>query len=741
MMIQEISTPFISIRALYHVVRLVLAAALLLLLLISGLTAQHSVVLLDNGEKEYMLGKHLEYIEDYQGTLNFRDVQTGRASPQFAAFVGSVPNFGFTRSAFWFRWRMRPSVSLQTSWMLEIPNPHLGIVDLYEPQHNGEYLHRRAGYNVAFSERPIEHRNIIFPLSSSVLQAGDTTQYYYLRVASPITNVSIPLIIVSAQRLIESIYVSQAAFGLFYGIMFGLLAYNLFVFFSLRDFTYLIYTAYIFSLTFNFMYINGFSLQVLFRTVPAWEYYAGYISEGVVPVTSLLFTIVFLNTRHYTPRLHWLLWFWIGLTLVTTALVMNGNISRSWVIVRNLLVPVIIMVTAVLCQIRGQGAARFLIIAFALIWSHAIIFLLKVLALLPVNLWTQHGYQASAAVAVIVLSLALADRINILRKEKLQAQESASQQQQLMIQMLQESEQVLERQVAERTHDLQAANEEIQRQMFIQAEQAREIEIANSQLEELNSVLQTQNRELTEVNTEKNELMGIVAHDLKNPIGAVLGLAEMIQSGVVENNDIPKVAENIVRTAERMSDLVRNVLDVNRLEQGGMHLYFVTFDITSLVESVVWQYQAPAEAKQITPHFHAEATEEFPALIHADEQALSQVLDNLVSNAVKYSPQGKNIFVRVIRTEYSVRVEVQDEGPGISAEDQKRLFGKFARLSAQPTGGEHSTGLGLSIVKKLVEAMNGRVWCESELDKGIPGATFIVELPAAKQVEFVQHSV
>jgi signal transduction histidine kinase len=102
-----------------------------------------------------------------------------------------------------------------------------------------------------------------------------------------------------------------------------------------------------------------------------------------------------------------------------------------------------------------------------------------------------------------------------------------------------------------------------------------------------------------------------------------------------------------------------------------------------------------------------------------------QVLENLISNAVKYSPPGKNIFVRLRQQSGAIRLEVQDEGPGLSGEDQKKLFGKFARLSAKPTGGEHSTGLGLSIVKKMVEALTGRVWCESEPGRG---ATFIVEL-------------
>ena len=105
--------------------------------------------------------------------------------------------------------------------------------------------------------------------------------------------------------------------------------------------------------------------------------------------------------------------------------------------------------------------------------------------------------------------------------------------------------------------------------------------------------------------------------------------------------------------------------------------------------------------------------------------ALSQVLDNLVSNAVKYSPPNKNIWVDIQETTENVRIAIRDEGPGLSDDDKSKLFGKFARLSAQPTGGEHSTGLGLSIVKKMIEAMNGKVWCESELGHG---ATFFVEI-------------
>ena len=238
--------------------------------------------------------------------------------------------------------------------------------------------------------------------------------------------------------------------------------------------------------------------------------------------------------------------------------------------------------------------------------------------------------------------------------------------------------------------------------------------------------LAEKNNLLLELNREKSELMGIVAHDLKNPIGAIRGLAELVQQEIVKDKQVIEMSGQIVNTADRMLDLVKNMLELNKIEEGSFVLHFQKFDISTLVESTIWQYEHLASVKNIAMKF---LTDDTINEVLADEQALMQVLDNLVSNAVKYSPFDKTVTVGIESKQEAVRVYIQDEGPGISGEDMKKLFGKFARLSARPTGGEHSTGLGLSIVKKMVEAMNGRVWCESELGKG---ATFIVELPKAQ---------
>jgi PAS domain S-box-containing protein len=270
---------------------------------------------------------------------------------------------------------------------------------------------------------------------------------------------------------------------------------------------------------------------------------------------------------------------------------------------------------------------------------------------------------------------------------------------------------------------LRHTNEEILRQKDLLEEQALEIEIANSQLSAINEVLSERNKQLMELDREKNEFLGIVTHDLKNPIAAVRGLVGLVHDGVVEAEQAKEIHSQIAAAADRMMVLVDNLLDINRLESGAIAFQIVKFDMLPLVEGIVGQYQVQAEAKNITLCYSSASASNS---VFANEQAMIQVMDNIISNAVKYSPRGRSVFVRLSSSETTTRIEVQDEGEGISFDDMKKLFRKFTRLSARPTGGEHSTGLGLSIVKKIVEAMNGRVWCESELGKG---ATFIVELP------------
>jgi signal transduction histidine kinase len=279
----------------------------------------------------------------------------------------------------------------------------------------------------------------------------------------------------------------------------------------------------------------------------------------------------------------------------------------------------------------------------------------------------------------------------------------------------------------------------------------------NRRILEQQAALERSNAQLTELNNEKNEILGIVAHDLKNPLSNIKMLSKVLYEGSsnLSPEEIAEFSQDIQHSAHRMFEMINTLLDANALERGGVRVDIHVFDIVPIVNAVIHDYQARAAAKSITLHPEAslqQATQSGTVInILADMHIVYQMLDNLVSNAVKYSPYESTVRLNVLtnaeeiqehqqlsgefvsgnNTTASVLITVADEGPGITQEDRARLFGKFARLSAKPTGGEHSTGLGLSIVKKMAEMMNGRVWCESQPERGIKGAVFVLQLPAA----------
>jgi signal transduction histidine kinase len=227
-----------------------------------------------------------------------------------------------------------------------------------------------------------------------------------------------------------------------------------------------------------------------------------------------------------------------------------------------------------------------------------------------------------------------------------------------------------------------------------------------------------------EANAFKTELLGIAAHDLKNPLQSIIGFAQLIQE---DKDNKPKTnasAATIERVAQRMYKLIEELLNNVKLEMTGITLCKSNVVVADLLRAVVANYQAVAERKSQTIELDLDEN----CLAELDAERMREVFENLISNAIKYSPRSKTIRVSLKQVkEGAIRIAVKDEGQGLTEEDKAKLFGKFQRLSARPTGGESSTGLGLSIVRQLVELHGGKVWAESEGEN--KGATFFVELP------------
>ncbi|TAE29125.1 MAG: hypothetical protein EAZ92_06905 [Candidatus Kapaibacterium sp.] len=237
--------------------------------------------------------------------------------------------------------------------------------------------------------------------------------------------------------------------------------------------------------------------------------------------------------------------------------------------------------------------------------------------------------------------------------------------------------------------------------------------------------LAARNNMLQALNMEKNEFLGIAAHDMKNPLAQMTLSAGMIKrfADRLTPEELYTKADHIEMTAMRMSRIISKLLDINAIETGTMQLQLSGIELAHAVAVVVRDLRPIAERKGIMLIEEYEKNTESLHIL-ADPFALRSIIENIGSNAVKYSPPNTNVHFRLVRNGSFLRLAVADRGQGISKDDMTKLFGKFARLSSKPTAGENSTGLGLSIVKTLTEMLHGKVWCESDIGKG---TTFFTE--------------
>lgn len=242
-----------------------------------------------------------------------------------------------------------------------------------------------------------------------------------------------------------------------------------------------------------------------------------------------------------------------------------------------------------------------------------------------------------------------------------------------------------------------------------------------------NKLLEDKNNKLVELHNEKNEFLGIVAHDLKNPIAAIVLYTEIIKLNFskMTKDDVLASMTKIETTSKAMTNLLKDLLDINALESGLLSLNLESSDICTFVVDASESFSAMAKNKNI----NIETSVIDSLIVETDFSRIKQIIDNLVSNAIKFSPKEKTVYLRCFEMNGRAVIEVEDEGPGIKSEEMVKLFGKFNRLSARPTGNESSTGLGLSIAKKLTELMDGNIWCESEFGKG---AKFCLSLNLTK---------
>ena len=448
----------------------------------------------------------------------------------------------------------------------------------------------------------------------------------------------------------------------FLGVCLALSVYKLFLFASFRDPSYLYYVAFLVGAAVYWATAGGYTVPFLLgltgRGWPALNFYG----LAVAALAYGQFVRHYLETPRHAPRLDRVLIGVSGLWAVSVALSVAGAWTAGTTVAALAgLALVVVSFAAGVASVRvGFRPARDYLIAASPFLFVSVGYIALYFADPSLAGSARPALQVAMLVEAVLLARALSLRIQTLSAERTAA---------------------------------------------VAAHQAAEA--GRTALEEMSAF--------------KSRMLEVAAHDLRGPLGTIIGFADMIAFETPDRPDLRDYTDPIQRSAGRMLDLIDGLLGRAALDAKDFELAPSRVDLCALVRETAEDHRARSVEKAQTLSVRAPAR----AYAEVDPERIRAVLDNLVSNAVKYTPTGGSVELTVTAVETAVEVRVSDSGPGFTAEDREQLFEPFQRLSARPTGGETSTGLGLSIVKQIVDLHGGRIEVESEPGAG---AAFVVTL-------------
>lgn len=358
------------------------------------------------------LSPYLEYLEEGSKSLSIKDISSWRYKNKFKR-VKDV-NFGFARRPFWVRFSLRNSSKRPLKRLLEIGFPFLDHIELYEPDGKGSFNIYRTGRATPFYTREIKHRNFLFRIK---IPSGSSS--YFVRIDTE-SAMYFPMTLWTEETFWKSDHEAQFALGLYYGIMLVMALYNLFIFISLRDRAYLFYVIYIVSFALYQMTANGLAYEYLWPNWVWWNRNSTLFLAGVAMIWATFFTKDFLLTQRSVPFLDRVLNWIVILAIILSffSLIISYGIMLKITLFVAAIFVTFLLLSGLICLKRGQKSARFYIMAWFALLSGVMILILWNIGWLPSRFWSIYSIQFGSVMDVVLLSLALADRINELRNAR-----------------------------------------------------------------------------------------------------------------------------------------------------------------------------------------------------------------------------------------------------------------------------------------------------------------------------------
>lgn len=398
----------------------------------------------------------MRYLEDPDGKLTVDDVQR-RTAEFLTTDATKGVNFGYTPSAYWFHFTAAPTADLAANWLLEIAYPPLDSIDLYVvTERLTTLLH--AGDQAKFSARPIQHSNFVFPIQ---LPPGNESEVFF-RVTSSGT-MTVPATLWQPEVFARHSELRYGMFGIYFGWLLALGLYNLMLYFSTRERVFLAYVSFLFGFALASMSYTGLAAQFLWPEFPRWGDVALIVGLTLTVLFGANFTRVFLDTasgpRWIDAALKLIVW---GSVLVLLLLTLMPQRIPTIIIASFGFAFVLFgPVAGVLAVRRKHPGAPYFLAAWSFFFLGTMVFSLRNTGVIPTNTFTIYAIQLGSAIEMLLLSFALADRMNSLRREKEQAQLAVLAAEKTLVDTLRRSEAELEARVAQRTVDLESANQRL----------------------------------------------------------------------------------------------------------------------------------------------------------------------------------------------------------------------------------------------------------------------------------------
>lgn len=684
-----------------------------------------------------VIGDKMEILIDSNSTIS---LQKALQSNAYVHSKSKFPDFSITSYSYWLRFSVKNDISSRNLG-LQIVQPMIDKIDFYQLHGDSIIKSNSSGQWLPFDNRLIRHQTYIYPL---ILSQGESNTFY-LHIRSG-KQLVLPIYLGTTEQVIESAMNKDISFGIYIGIILVMLLYNLFIYTSVKDKNYLYYVSYLAIALIAQCCIEGYVFRYLLPNSPHLADLSVYIGSALIGIAAIEFSKNFLSAKEYTPKMYkvsFIFWLLYGVQIVL-ALTQHYNASYAMVLCLAMVSAIYVLIMAIYIVMKGFRAAKFFLIAWSFFILCVVVYVLKDFSILfPYNNITSSALLIGSAFEAILLSFALADKINIFKADKEKSQEETLRALQENERIIREQNVMLESKVAERTVALSESNQELNKTLD-------DLKQAQSQLVE------------SEKMASLGQLTAGIAHEINNPINFVTANINPLKRDIdmmfeafafiedISIQDIPAdekqkqieeykeeqdfdytiveighLLKGIHEGASRTAEIVKGLKIFSRLDEDDLK----RADMNEGLDSTL------IIANNLLNN-HIKITKEYGniPLIECYAGKLNQVFLNIISNAVyavdkqfKERPGGE-IVITTTNDEEHIYIKIKDNGTGMDEKTQQKIFEPF--FTTKDVG--EGTGLGMSIAYNTIKKHNGQIHLNSAPGEG---TEFILQLPIIFEIK------